>query len=51
LIGYYHLIHNATHDAENPSVKEEFRGEAGRLKRHRQKVTMLAAVRLAVISR
>jgi hypothetical protein len=50
LIGYYLIVHNTAHDAKYCSIEEELRGKAGRSKRHRQIMTMFAAVRLVPIS-
>src|SRR6202044_1616610 len=49
LIGYYAIIHDTPHDGKNPGIEEELRRKAGRSKRHRQKMSMLAAVRLVPI--
>jgi hypothetical protein len=49
LIGDYPIVHGTTHDAKNPGIEEELKRKAGRGKRHRQEMTMLAAVWLVPI--
>ena len=49
LIGDYPVLHHATHDAQHVVVKEKVWNKARGLKGHREKVAMLAAVRLVAV--
>ena len=49
LVGHGPLVHNAADDSQHVRVKKQFRGEAGWLEWHRQKMPMRPTVRLVAM--
>src|SRR5688572_21758999 len=50
LIGDHSIIHQASHDTQHLFIKEEFRHEAWRLKRHWDEVTTRPPIRFVVVN-